>query len=195
MTIDRPIIFSAPMVRALLDSRKIMTRRMAWHERRVADPVGKLKLVGDRPTLWTRVKPGDRLWVREGWRRDVDYGTPVYRADYPGGESPPPPDAIPLIIYKAVNDFYRWQSPIHMARSSSRLTLIVTAVKIERLQKITHEEAEAEGIKCDMSVRGFRDHFSELWNRLHGPGSWDANPEVFALTFTVHQQNIDRLSA
>ena len=92
-----------------------------------------------------------------------------------------------------------WRPSIHMPRWASRLTLIVTATKIERLQKIANADAIAEG--CGVSL----DHptpertrepfpveaFKTLWMKLHGADAWDDNPEVVALTFTVHKANID----
>jgi hypothetical protein len=106
-----------------------------------------------------------------------------------------------------------------MPRFFSRLSLIVTATKVERLQAISEADARAEGIFWDFSRdpfargpgachygtsaldtangrRGFntaRGAFQELWNRLHGTGAWDANPEVVAMTFTVHRCNIDAM--
>ena len=75
---------------------------------------------------------------------------------------------------------------MHMPRMDSRLTLIVTATKIERVQEISNEDAEAEGVKCG-------EHFKILWCDLYGYDSWDANPEVVALTFIIHKTNIDKM--
>src|SRR5438477_7174905 len=74
---DIPIIFSAPMVRALLAGDKTMTRRLAW--RQVED---KLACgVIDVPSPWQRVQPGDHLWVRETWCDPESNGRVIYRAD------------------------------------------------------------------------------------------------------------------
>ena len=202
---DYPIIFSPPMVRALLDGRKTMTRRI--------------------PTAqWRKVAPGDRLWVRENWQ---DYcplwdgawcghGTtedivtehlPVYRADPSDRHlrGPEGKQGVPL----------KWRPSIHMPRWASRLTLAVTATKIERLQDIGWKDAIAEGIERGDPMpevpnshgtiwhNGMTDPlndwtrdptqaFRDLWTAIHGDDAWAANPEVIALTFTVHKGNIDR---
>lgn len=213
---DHPIIFSGPMVRALLDGRKTMTRRLAWRsetEKRKMDFVcdGErpnslarkakgfgVQMGGEywlRPTPWVGVTPSDRLWARENLQKfNGSKATPSAQYVSTITGVPAAPGDARLITGQALWNWSRDNLPsIHMPRWASRLTLIVTATKIERLQDITNEEAEFEGVKCDMSVRGFRDHFAELWKRLHGPESWDENPEVVALTFTVHKGNIDAL--
>ncbi len=173
---DRPIIMSGPMVRALLDGRKTMTRRLAWRRRRTTDGHPNDSLAH---SSWMRVRPGDRLWVRETTIRTpagTDYAATTNRAHYgAGGEIPKTP-------------------AIHMPRLASRVTLIVTATKMERLQEISAEDAEAEGVRCDMSSWTFVRHFQDLWERLHGPGSWEANPEVVAISFRVVKANIDRMA-
>lgn len=175
---DRPIIFSAPMVRALLDGRKTMTRRKAWKKE------GERGFVqwGEGPSPWQRVQPGDRLWVREACMSDPDRFT-IYRADWERYN---------------VCDTMRWRPSIHMPRWASRLTLTVTAVRVERLQEISCADAIAEGIApaansqtIDCDTPDPRDEFHALWDRLHGEGAWDANPEVVAITFAVRKGNID----
>jgi hypothetical protein len=194
---DRPIIFSAPMVRALLDGRKTQTRRLAWLNKGDPDPQ-----VTPHPTVWQLVQPGDRLWVREAgnWCR-VD-GVRYAASGMPNWNFHQP-----------------WKSPIHMPRWASRLTLHVEATRVERLQEISEEDARAEGLallsKDQGRVRkwgiadrdglpgndsggwpwtmwcvGHQPAFSRLWNLLHGPGAWEANPEVVAITFRVERRNI-----
>lgn len=204
---DRPIIFSAPMVRALLDGRKTMTRRLAWRSAPVAEG-GVVRIEESKPSPWQKVQPGDRLWVRENWQA-LSFGdylptnsTPAdlrYAATGPlGGDD------------KDVRG-YPWRPSIHMPRWASRLTLIVEAVKVEPLHDISPDDAVAEGLwYCkEGDAAGFWfsgpemagevwgdgsvECFERLWSSLHGPESWDANPEVVALTFRVIRENIDRI--
>ena len=219
---DHPIIFSSPMVRALLQNRKTMTRRIAWRsetDRKYMSFVcdgekppslsrsakGLVALGGVywlRPSPWQKVKPGDRLWVRETWNG--------YTERVLGSR-----EGCRIMAYRVSDedDYYKgmkWRSPIHMRRSDSRLTLVVTATKIERLQDISNQDAISEGCECvsvldNQDASGYRmaegtaltgspiSAFEEYWTALHGPGSWDANPEVVALTFTVRKTNINQI--
>lgn len=185
---DRPIIFSAPMVRALLAGTKTQTRRIAfkgWTQ--AADGV-----TVPRETLWQHVSPSDRLWVREAWGllpRNC-YALP----------KTPAPDKDFAAYYRA--DFDRcgrpaWRTPIHMPRWASRLTLTVTDVRVQRLQEISEWDARAEGVSLPQNPQSYRTpcrlEFANLWSRIHGDGAWEANPEVVALTFTAEQRNIDAI--
>lgn len=210
---ETPIIFSAPMVRALLDGRKTMTRRLAMQTRKT-HPSNTSHDTYQLPSPWQKVQPGDRLWVRETsadmtethgqpWeKRNPDTGLyergrhPFiwYRAD---GDQPDMGDGVP--------GAEPWTPAIHMLRKHSRLTLVVTATKIERLQDISAHDSIAEGVECPtctamgksacnrLGCFASQGAFAELWCHLHGRESWAANPEVVALSFTVHRQNIDQL--
>lgn len=215
---DRPIIFSAPMVRALLKGRKTMTRRLAW----IAGWKGPPAF---RSSQWQRVAVGDRLWVREAWADEhplavqsdrysqhgragipgppsVEYRT-IYRADgeplqvwrnadgsHPYFTLAGPADELaaqyPTIQsnYTRAGKAIHWQTPIHMPRWASRLTLTVTETRVERLQDISREDEIAEGTPDGM-------FFDALWSSIHGADSWTANPEVVVLRFAVDQRNID----
>lgn len=191
---DYPIIFSAPMVRALLDGRKSMTRRLKM-QRRKTHPSNESYDWYEIESPWVRVKPGDRLWLRENWKAHPgDTGrtraTPaIYRADYKFER-----------MAKAIGG---WRSSRFMPRWASRLTLTVTATKIERVQEISEEDARAEGaFECangwsygDVSLAGStaRGAFYCLWSSLHGPSSWEVNPEVVCISFAAHKVNIDHM--
>lgn len=229
---DIPIIFSAPMIRALLDGRKTMTRRLAWrketevcevssehqedYELRGIDcrEIGPSRWLVRHPSPWQRVKPGDRLWVRESLQC-YQRATAQYVADIT-------PVAAFDAVDRAIDGRAKWTwkqatlPSIHMPRWASRLTLIVTAKKIERLQNISYDDAIAEGCTADFAkylaatedepsrfletpdatarrLRWPQREFADLWTTLHGPDAWAANPEIVALTFTVHKTNIDAM--
>jgi hypothetical protein len=214
---DLPILFSAPMVRALLAGTKTQTRRIVkpqpellpnglYHvHNRGGGMVGVAEEnVGRHAVDYLRIATGDQLYVRETWthtgtgvwtiadsRHALD-GQVAYQAD----------GAIPGAKY--------WPS-IHMPREFSRLTLTVTDVRVERLQEISETDAVAEGCKVVRDAcyvfdgtaydRGGLCHsspvtaYSILWNDINGDSAWDANPWVAAYTFTVERRNIDARGA
>jgi hypothetical protein len=195
---DRPINFPAPMIRALLDGRKTQTRRVLkpkWRDGANQQFTGwRAEQVGPRhwqiiggmgvgANIKTPCAVGDRLYVREaacwvsawGWR---------YRADNDD-----------LTEKRADGEVGKWRPPILMPRWASRLTLTVTDVRVQRLNEIIRGDAMAEGCPHANMAGGPdpRDWFAELWNSLHGPDAWDANPWVAALSFTVQRGNIDQI--
>ncbi|MBU8540237.1 hypothetical protein [Falsiroseomonas tokyonensis] len=182
----RPIIFSAPMVLALLAGRKTQTRRLA------SSPLRRVQL-------------GERLWVRENWQF-----APQQYCTCPQGAEPSPCDDWQEgtgcasnrdgTIYAADGvKAARWRPSIHMSRWASRLTLTVTDVRVQRLGAMSSADARAEGTPLDPYDEAWADEdprrwvlaFAALWDRLHGAGAWDANPWVVALTFTVERRNVD----
>lgn len=174
---DRPIIFSTPMIKALLVGSKTQTRRVLKPQ-----PPGTARYTGvhyasDEPDTWFFNSPqgpakvrqafdeGDRLWVRETWQihsRASDLCSVVYKASI--NESwTEAHEQFPDTLAQGMQPkpFQAgWASPIHMPRWASRLTLTVTSVKVERLQDLSEEDALAEGV----------DHFAESLDR---PGSWE----------------------
>lgn len=187
---DIPIIMSAPMVRALLDGRKTMTRRLARQTGAPKVIRGREYTGYDRASKWSRAKPGDSLWVRENWRADDfapdDPERTIYQADVPA-------DAL-----NETRGIIKWRPSIHLPRARSRLTLNVTAIKVERLQDISEEDARAEGVTAEPlpgdGWTPYRASFALLWDALHGPDAWHANPLVVAITFDVLKQNIGDLA-
>lgn len=199
---DHPSIFSGPMIRALLAGWKSMTRRLAWRDK-VLWKSGRFYRNEQIETAWTRVKPGDRLWVRENVKL-ISQGPGkqigiFYAAD-------PDPAEVHYFSPEAHKLKRIGITPcIHMPRWASRLTLVVTATKTEPLQSISLEDMLAEG--CIESGRIFgatptafkmeemrvRLAWRDLWIKLNGAGSWNANPEVVALTFAPHKINIDAM--
>lgn len=213
----RPIIFSAPMVRALLEGRKTQTRRVVKIAGRLPEYIGP-RGCEDDPKCWgwevdggyvllgdekgalswsgmrSSYRAGDRLWVREHHARtefdtrfNMPYAPPHYYADGP----------LSLDLRHDAG-LLRSHPSIHMPRWASRLTLTVTDVRVQRLQDITPADAIAEGfpayansITIDCDTPSPRDDFSSFWNSIHGQDAWDKNPWVAALTFAVCKGNID----
>ena len=196
MSKSRGILFSAPMVRALLAGTKTQTRR-------VIKPDGRYRLdlvcpSDGGPARCPQGAPGDRLWVREAWRADVAHDA------LPPREIPP---GSPVFMEASA---LNWQGGPHdgtpgklrpgmfMPRWASRILLEVTEVRVERLQDISEADALAEGVtpqwEPGMSGRlmealgGFSHRpaasaYATLWEEINGAGSWDANPWVFVVCF------------
>lgn len=253
---DRPILFSASMVQALLrearqpGAGKTQTRRILkpqppewatfcqqpdmlnvehrwvpsklWRwsepEQNPRRPLRAWPVDAEGEHYWMRLpwQVGDRLWVRESWRtlqkvdclkpRDLadDRSKVTYEAD--------PENRKPLWA------FGKLRPSLFMPRWASRLTLLVTDVRVERLQDISEGDAVAEGVELESAdppfhyVPGIWPHsitavgieepggrqaarsFAKLWGHINGPESWQANPWVVAVTFSVHARNIDQLA-
>ena len=194
---DRPIIFSAPMIRALLDGRKTQTRRVlkpqpVCYQNPPSFSWGKFD--GEWPDDWfgygnaidgaLPYAPGDRLWVKEAHAFDIGANTVDERE---------------IIWYRATQpvDEVHWRSPIHMPRWASRLTLLVTDVRVQRLQEISRGDAMEEGCPFANMADGPnpRDWYRGIWNSIHGPGAWDASPWVCAISFDMLRGNIDDAEA
>lgn len=203
---ERPIIFSAPMVRAIIDGRKSQTRRPVklrefhpsspsgcgwdWDFR---DRAGRWNSYTTRQLVESRHNPhgvpGDRLWCKETIRRvgAGGIGCAVFAAD-----------GAPTAI-----DTWPWKrdvlTAIHTPRGASRITLEISDVRVQRLQEISENDARAEGVdrdtepcdhtrlNCDeIGCMGptHRSTFRELWDTINGKrAAWESNCWVWALTF------------
>lgn len=171
-TKDRPILFTAPMVRALLAGTKTQTRR-------ALKPQPAARKGGATFPCRYGVS-GDRLWVRETWR--MANGSPIYRAD-----------ADRSLGMDEYSDRHTWKPSIHMPRVASRITLELVEVHVEPLQDISEVDAEAEGCRDwaaeqdtparDIPAGESRLIYRQLWEQINGAGSWDLNPWVWCLTF------------
>lgn len=192
---ERPIIFSAPMVKAILEGRKSMTRRIVkpqpeyresksllghyatwangWN---IDDPIGLKAFVDGCPYGG----PGDRLWVKETFMGTKDCLS--YRAT----------DPRQVIEF----GFDRWTPSIYMPRWASRITLEIVSVRVERVKEISEEDADKEGFGGDFPHRIFpelfnpdcghlsmQECFAALWESIHGPGSWERNDWVWVIEF------------
>ncbi|WP_175760458.1 hypothetical protein [Burkholderia anthina] len=210
---ERPILFSAPMVRAILAGRKTQTRRVIKHQPPAAtrevftfhhpDPRTHYWAFDGGSLLdWSHPCPqgeiGDRLYVRETWQHSNHPFGPYerdclvfYRADYL--DDPLGPD-----LERSADGIRReWRPSIHMPRWASRITLEITGVRVERLQDIGEADACAEGaIYGPLLPMGWnkpncksdacmRSRFAVLWDGLNVARGhgWDANPWVWVVEF------------
>ena len=218
---ERPILFSGPMVRALLDGSKTQTRRVVKPQPvRVEDSSilqwrGGLFQPERLPANSNMLKhcpygqPGDRLWVREtciGWETHEGRDGVWYVAD---GTFRPIENTREAADQWLVLRTYRGergaQGPgIHMPRWASRILVEIVSVRVERLRDISEADSLAEGIQqrpvrcrdarlAGQTVYGIGDEndwantarqaYEHLWEQINGPGSWDANPFVWVVSF------------
>jgi hypothetical protein len=209
---EKPILFSSPMVRAILEGRKSQTRRVVkfpenFDGRAVYNnhPFGLKYSAQDETVyrLFPKWNAGDILWVRETWGKgkfinedgEVDYEGFVYKT---GG-----------YVFeddKTLSDF-RWKPSIFMPREACRIRLEVTDVRVERLDTISEEDAIAEGIELEGD--GWKSYeiihagrhkgepnphsfvpnkspitsYMELWEAINGFDSWNKAPWVWVIEF------------
>lgn len=204
----KPILFNTEMVRAIMDGRKSCTRRMVKPQPNekhtyplgfVTDSTEKKDVgcfgfgineySGSIQYTKPQYQPGDILYVRETWGHPISLNSDkqyVFRAD-----------KIAESGFK--NDSHIWHPSIHMPKEAARIWLKVTNVRVERLQDITEDGAEAEGA---IDNRGFihspeneydriytaREYFIKIWDRtikksdldIYG---WDVNPWLWVIEF------------
>lgn len=202
---EHPILFSAPMVRAILNGTKTQTRRVI-----APQPFAKLyqymsrnewyEADGDEPKYHTLHKSlygvtGDRLWVRETWAL---WGVPdttvqiAYRVDESCATYQPPLEAANKMrdMYIAADErkphaAEMWRPSIFMPRWASRITLEIVGVRAERVQDISEIDAMAEGIPFNGDQPSPRDEFSLLWESINAERGfgWDVNPWVWVIEF------------
>lgn len=207
---DHPILFSGPMMKAILEGRKTQTRRV------IKLPNFDRLICGDPDYDWEfRNKygvwqnyatgplilhycpygvPGDRLWARETWRcEELESGWDGvrYKADgtFKGIENTAAAaDAWGEAYIRGLAEKDGWRPSIFMPRWASRLTLDVLKIRIEKLQDISHEDVIAEGGPFGFSGSSDEDYFG-LWDSINGKGSAQKNPWVWAVEFLpcVHQ--------
>lgn len=226
---ERPIPFNDAMVRAILERRKTMTRRVVKPQ-----PEGEDLRICQQAYDWTYSmeggiwgltagdqhceklsfkcpygKPGDRLWVKETWAKVPET---AYWHD----------QTIPHKVHREEDGYgwwavYRaswercapsWKSPRFMPRWASRILLEIVSIRVERLQDISEEDAEKEGVSNTwddalpdskwgpawaaadrsnpkLTTFGLRSGFAVLWESIKGKGSWDENPYVWVIEFKV----------
>lgn len=168
---EHPILFSTPMVRAILEGRKTQTRRVIKPQ-----PCSNVVCCGSfwRPRPYGNVS--DRLWVRETWAPSPPYRSVVlYRASYDGNP-----------------EWVKWKSPLHMPRWATRLTLEIVHLRVERVQEISGNDAREEGVAFlshDETTPRSSDErvqqFCVLWDSINAKRGfgWAQNPWVWVIGF------------
>lgn len=213
--IAKPILFNTEMVKAILAGRKTVARRTVKYKysntemRMHTDKYGTRLIEiqkdvegethGKNPDgrTWQKLLPyiepkppfkkGEILYVRETWCDDRQFthddtaGQYFYKADFP------------IAGYSNEKEF-KWKPSIHMPKDAARIFLKVKNVRVERLQNMTEDDVEREGIEPRFKVRdGFsgdiaKSRFMELWNSTIKKSdlplyNWDANPWVWVIEF------------
>jgi hypothetical protein len=209
---EHPILFSTEMVLANKAGRKTKTRRIFKDHPQLASDISKVDLKQWFVDHYDYImsfcpygKPGDILWVREGFSPKyvkgclqefkLRYPTNhpwLYKADTPDRKSG----------YAA----HPWKPSIHMPKEAARIWLKVTNVRVERLQDITESDAIAEGVRKSEGKGYYLDYLAEhskvtqfiykagftakqsfrtLWELIHGPTSWRNNPWVWVVEYTL----------
>lgn len=211
---EKGILFSAPMVRAILDNRKTQTRRMVkpqppkaarqpavydaglrfWMPDNAAWPGPNKRFATNY--LKCPYPVGTRVYVKETFC-ELNNGEVAYRASlsYPDGKEEPESKRCRLELG------YKWKPSIFMPKALARIWLEIVAVRVERLQDISEDDAKAEGIEMhfspsypstewwknyhgdDIAFASPLTSYSSLWESINGKGSWDLNPWVWAYTF------------
>ena len=240
---ERPILMSAPMVRAILDRQKTQTRRIVKSKNDLSRYTKAVVISKEEyneeiaPELCTKIvakKPmalfarrginnldiecpygnvGDRLWVRESFKKWCIDGTDTiedgwwtvrYRADnnirkhcatWDCCATDDSPTEVGCVKAPA-----RWTPSIHMPRWASRILLEITAIRVERLQDISDDDAIAEGILFNGDYDLWWDYQREQWIcvdpidsykslicKINGPETWERNPWVWVVEFKVRE--------
>jgi hypothetical protein len=175
---ERPILFSTPMVKAILEGRKCQTRRIVKGtplEWLMPDMFTPEFVASPENNLCPYGKVGDILWVRETWVKNegqlpTDLGY-VYKAEL--GEEE-------LKYSKELG--VKWKPSIFMPRDACRIKLRIESIRIERLQDITEEDCICEGVEHDKFLDlTAKENFRSLWDSING--NWDSNPFVWVISF------------
>ncbi|WP_145570463.1 hypothetical protein [Yersinia bercovieri] len=223
---ERPILFNTEMVNAILSGRKTQTRRImkvqpqvteqrlreldAWQDGfSISQQVNAAFQSGFIDVKYPQGQPGDQLWVRETWQGPLV----PYNEAYEMFQNPEPYQKVENCVYRAdggpcpeftdADDDLRqgWRPSIHMPRWASRISLLITGIRVERLNDVCEESAKAEGAQqydisrlttdeinlLDAPLKNpdtpYTNGFALLWESCYGSGSWAANPWVWVIDF------------
>ncbi|ENW05720.1 ASCH domain-containing protein [Acinetobacter beijerinckii] len=212
---ERPILFSTPMVQALIEARKTQTRRVVKSELIIDqaefESGNRPHVIRSEPSLQYWIENGcpfgqigDQLWVRETWHVEPDVegwsmndnepctGWIGYKAGGSKEVTAPNFDAVQRCFPKGEVDWdflpNDWRPSIFMPRWASRIQLEIMNIRIERLNDISEDDAKAEGMIADDDYCA-EEYFSKLWNEINGwdEKGWNANPWVWVIEFKVIQ--------
>ena len=206
---ERPILFSAPMVNAILTGRKTQTRRVAKVNDRglkagfVTPNAGYApRPIAEHAAYCPYGRTGELLWGRETWQYAdwTEDGCPWvrYRAD--GKKRCVESDISPEWVERLTDIWAelsqdenysidsraadrKWRPAIHMPRWACRLVLEIAAVRVERLQEISVHDVDAEGTPATYPSGAEVGDYRKLWESINGAGSWDLNPWVWVVEF------------
>ncbi|MBC4753467.1 ASCH domain-containing protein [Klebsiella variicola] len=223
---ERGMIFNGEMVRAILDDRKTQTRRpIKWKQTRFTE-IGEREDGSKWP--WSEDTEhacdfwhpcpfgavGDRIWVREAFRvhsRATDVATLVYKASERNSWTEQT-HRVPVAVCNKPATPEKWTPSLHMPRRASRILLEITDVRVERLNAISEEDAQREGVHTEVwdqtvvarnyAARDeffqfwsedmphyvemnqlYRSSFRSLWESIYGAEKWQANPWVWVIEF------------
>lgn len=201
----KPILFNTEMVRAILEGRKTVTRRVIKPQPRQGEekphrlpsgcwffeiPSRRFPCTPDVSVgpYWPPCQPGDILYVRETWAHPS-------AAEIANGADPE------MYLYKADDlqtaAWDKWRPSIHMPKEAARIFLRVTDVRVERLQNITGDECPSEGVPLYSGPAGGREAcyrfcFADIWDDTIKPSDlrdygWSANPWVWVIKFERYE--------
>lgn len=211
MSESRPILFNDEMVRAILEGRKTQTRRVLTPQPTTIDGgwgwkdcmIFNIDLSNSclLSNMCPYGQPGDLLWVREAWMPDAPCDATWPYVEFYGCKGASL-DLIPKryrqpkhCLFRATWDGHElvgWKPSIHMPRWASRLVLVITDVRVQRLQDISEEDCWSEGIEEIRyagdehgNLRGsVLEDYRALWDSISKPGAkWEDNPWVWAISF------------
>lgn len=211
MMAEKPILFSGEMVRAILDGRKTQTRRVIKPAFDIKPDARIVSVDNGKRDIWFANgryfgscpygRPGDLLWVRETWRPFTANGSIDAAVQYRADSKIEQVSMTAGYINRFPESPDNWRPSIFMPRWASRITLEVTAVRVERLQDISEDDAKAEG--CDKqfrlnvadffanknidfdSISTYSNGFRSLWDSINAKRGygWDVNPFVWVVEF------------
>jgi hypothetical protein len=178
------ILFKPDMLKAIVEGRKDVTRRV-------------MKI---RPFL-SPYLPGEVVYVKEGWTPVADYFIATKSVGYKDGSCKRITEGEfkdHWVVYRSDKpEIWKFRSPLIMPAWAARYWLRIKNVRAERLQEITWQDAIREGVEvsyccnsymCEcrgMPIDDPRLDYTDLWDSIYGPGSWDKNPWVWRIEFEL----------